>query len=69
MTRRRKWACLSVKRVFHKIHDTEMRQRLAEVVDTLLSKKSQLQKVPAFSKDRTSLRRPSLRKPKRRDSA
>jgi hypothetical protein len=47
---RRRWTCDQVDRVFLKISDSEMRQRLAEILELLLTPSSQLQKVPAFSK-------------------
>lgn len=56
--RRRRWTCDTVERIFTKVSDTEMRQRLAEILEILLSSSSQLQRVPAFS-------RPSLDTPPR----
>ena len=36
------------------ISDTEMKQRLAEITNLLLKSKSQLKKLPAFSKDKVN---------------
>lgn len=48
---KRRWTCERVERTVHKISDSEMRQRLAEILDLLLTPKSQLQRQPVFSKD------------------
>lgn len=47
----KRWTCDRVERTFHKISDSDMRQRLAEILDLLLLPKSQLQRQPVFSKD------------------
>ena len=53
--RKRRWTCERVERIFTKITNTEMRQRLAETLDLLLTSPCQLQRQPAFSRiDRTS---------------
>jgi hypothetical protein len=44
MAQRRKWECVSVERQFKAIPDQELRERLAEVMDLLINKKSQLPK-------------------------
>lgn len=49
MVKKPKWECGSVERVFKQIQITEMRQRLAEVLEILLLNPSQLQN-PAFSR-------------------
>ncbi len=71
MVRKPKWDCVSVDRVFHEIQTTEMRQRLAETLEILLSNKGQLQNqvVPAFSKDSNLSLKSELRFNKRRRSA
>ncbi len=53
-----KWNCTKIERIYKKIQSTEMRQRLAEVLETLLQNISQLQEVPAFSKDYSLLPKP-----------
>lgn len=47
--RKRRWTCDEVNRIFTKVSDTEMRQRLAEILELLLTPESQLQR-PAFSR-------------------
>ena len=52
---RRRWTCDRVDRIFTKVTDTEMRQRLAEILELLLISPGQLQRQPAFSRiNRTS---------------
>lgn len=58
MTNKTKWDCTKIERIYKKIQNTEMRQRLAEVLETLLQNISQLQEVPAFSKDYSLLPKP-----------
>lgn len=48
--RRRRWTCGRVDRVFTKVSDTEMRQRLAEILELLLTSLRQLPIDLAFSK-------------------
>lgn len=52
--RRAQWECENIKRQFNTIDPNEMRQRLAECLEILLSSKSQLTKEFAFSGDSIS---------------
>jgi hypothetical protein len=49
--RRAQWECNSVERQFNSIEPKEMRQRLAECLDILVSSKSQFTEEIAFSND------------------
>jgi hypothetical protein len=75
VAKQKRWACLSVDRVYCKIHEFEMRQRLAEVIEALVTETRQLQSPSAFSKESTTLNRtrlrfnPLLTAKKRKDSA
>lgn len=64
--RRTQWECEDVKRQFNPIESTEMRQRLAECLEILLSSKSQLNQEIAFSSDLTSSRNTKARSNQKR---
>jgi hypothetical protein len=65
--RKHRWACERVDRIFTKVTDTEMRQRLAEILELLLTSPSQLQRQSAFSRiSRTSSETPSRLATKRK---
>lgn len=49
MSRKTSWTCLKIVRHLEPISDDEMNQRLAQVVDELILKKSQLRNRPDFS--------------------
>lgn len=53
---RKRWTCEIIERVRYKISDSEMRQRLAEILELLLTSPSQLQRDPAFSSDKDFLK-------------
>jgi len=51
---RQQWSCETIERVYQVISDKEMRQRLAEFAELLLSSDSQLTREIAFSSDQIS---------------
>ena len=66
--RKHRWSCEEVERIFTKICEDEMRQRLAEIFDLMLNQTRQLRKNSVFSKNSNFLDRDFLSK-QRKESA
>lgn len=65
---RRRWTCETLERRYKNVSLIELRQRLAETLELLLSRKCQLQKTSAFSRDIALTREPRLALRKRKDT-
>lgn len=59
--KRTKWECVSVKKSLNTISESEMKQRLAEIVEVLFTPKSQLKPIIATNPQNLLVGRPNKR--------
>jgi hypothetical protein len=59
--KRTKWECVSVKKSVNAISESEMKQRLAEIVEVLFTSKSQLTPIIATNPQNLLVGRPNKR--------